>query len=512
MSTPGGAVLRATSMVERRPDGNVLFITMDQLRADVLFGALGRAVALPNFDRLRARSAEFVNCWTAAVPCGPSRASLLTGLFAFNHRAIRNGTPMARHHATLATELRHLGREPLLFGYCDIAADPTGRDPADPDFRTYELPAAGFTTLAAFPMEAPVDWIGHLRGRGYALPGPQPQNWPQLFRPVGDGLRAPPIYAAEDSDTAWLTDQALTALEGRRDSPWTAHLTYLRPHPPLVAPAPYNHLVAAADVPPPAPPPSSDHPFRRAWFSAPSAFDLHWGFDGDCAALAPQDVQTLRALYLGLVAELDHHLCRLLDWLAATGQDERTLIVLAADHGEMLGDQGYWGKDNVLAPAHHVPLLIAAPGGRPGQRTGIARSIDIAPTILDWLGGRAPPAMDGASLLPSLADPGAPLADHALTEIDLALPHRQTRFQRALNLPEAQANAAILRDARWTYVHFNGGLPPLLFDRQADPGERHDLTADPAAAAQISRLRAALIDLRMTRADRRLTGHSFGIA
>ncbi len=498
--------------LERRAEGNVLFITMDQLRADVLFGALGQAVHLPNFDRLTARAAAFRNCWTAAVPCGPSRASLLTGLFAFNHRAIRNGTPLARHHATLGTELRRLGREPLLFGYCDIAADPTGREPADPDFTTYELPAPGFRELAAFRLEAPMDWIGHLRARGYALPAPQPQNWPQLFRPAGEGLRAPALYDAQDSDTAWLTDRTLVALEARRDAPWIAHLTYLRPHPPLVAPAPFNTLVPAEAIAPATPAPESDHPFRRAWFSAPAGYGLYWGFDGDCAAMTPQTVQALRAVYLGLVAELDHHLGRLLDWLDATGQAARTLIVLAADHGEMLGDQGYWGKDNVLAPAHHVPLLIAGPGVRPGPRAGFARTIDIAPTILDWLGGTPPPAMDGASLLPALADPAAPLADHALTEIDLAEPHRTTRFQRALSLPESRANAAILRDPRWSYVHFNGGLPPLLFDRATDPEERHDLAADPAQAERISQMRAALIDLRMTRADRRLTGFSFGIA
>ncbi len=503
-------------MVEPVPDGNVLFVIMDQLRADVLFGALGQAVALPNFDRLKARAAAFTSCWTAAVPCGPSRAALLTGLFAFNHRAIRNGTPLARHHATLATEMRRLGREPLLFGYCDIAADPTGRDPADPAFATYELPAEGFTELVAFRLEAPLDWIGHLRARGYDLPGPQPQNWPQLFRPAGEGLRAPSLYAAEDSDTAWLTDRFLQAMEGRRDRPWVAHLTFLRPHPPLVAPDPFNRLVpedaVAAPCPAPGPATGGDHPFRRAWFSEPSGFGLYWGFDGDCAAMRRETAGGLRAVYLGLVAELDHHLGRLLDWLDETGQTGRTLIVLAADHGEMLGDQGYWGKDNVLAPAHHVPLLIAAPGVVPGPRAGLARTIDIAPTILDWLGGAVPPAMDGVSLLPALADPEAPLADHALTEIDLAEPHRRTRFQRALDLPETRANAAILRDPRWSYVHFNGGLPPMLFDRAADPAERHDLAGDPAASGQISRMRAALIDLRMTRADRRLTGYSFGIA
>ncbi len=491
--------------------GNVLFLTMDQLRADVLFGALGRAVALPGFDRLMARAACFTNCWTAAVPCGPSRASLLTGLYAFNHRAIRNGTPLARHHATLGTELRRAGLEPMLFGYCDIAPDPTGRDPEDPDFATYELPTAGFRELLAMRMEAPLEWVAHLRARGHNLPRPMPEAWPALHRPVGDGPRAPALYAAADSDTAFLTDRVLEALEARRDHPWVAHVTYLRPHPPLVAPAPYNTLVAADAVPAASPPPATEHPFRRAWFSAPAHMGLFHGYDGHAERLQPATIQALRAVYLGLVAELDHHLDRLLDWLDATGQSDRTLIVLTADHGEMLGDQGYWGKDNVLAPAHRVPLVIAGPGVRPGARPGLTGTIDVAPTILDWLGRPVPAAMDGRSLLPALGSPEAPSADAALTEIDFAEPDRPTRFQTALHLPEHRANAAILRTDRWSYVHFNGGVPPMLFDRTADPDERHDLAAEPTAAGTINALRATLIDLRMTRADRRLTGHSFGI-
>ena len=494
-----------------KPRGNILFIIMDQLRADVLFGALGRAVALPNFERLKARAAWFDNCWTAAVPCGPSRASLLTGLYPFNHRAIRNGTPLARHHATLGTELRKAGIEPLLFGYCDITPDPTGRNLDDPVFRSFEHPAPGFREMLAMRMETPFEWAAHLQARGHDLPRPLAARWFDLYRPDGDGPRAPARYGAEDSDTAFLTDRVLEMLDMRHDEPWCAHVTYLRPHPPLVAPAPYNTLVDTAALPLPVPAPDTDHPFRRAWFSAPAQRKLFHGFDGRCNALPPATVQDLRAVYLGLVAELDHHLGRLLDWLDQSGQSADTLLVLSADHGEMLGDQGYWGKDNVLAPAHRVPLLVAGPGVVPGRRSGLCGSVDVAPTILDWLGADIPPAMDGQSLLPALGDPAAALAEAALTEIDLAEPHHKTRFQTALNLPEHRANAAVLRTRRWSYVHFNGGVAPMLFDRLADPDEYVDLAPDPASADTISAMRAALIDLRMTRADRRLTGYSFGV-
>lgn len=488
---------------------NLLLVTLDQLRADVVFGVLAGIVPTPALDRLRAEGVSFANCFTAAVPCGPSRASLLTGLYAFNHRGIRNGAPVARHHATLATELRRLGREPLLFGYCDMAADPAERDPRDPDLATYELPARGFREIVEMRFEAPLAWIGHLRRRGYDLPEPLPARWFDLYRPMGEGLRAPAFYRAEDSDTAFLTDRTLEALEARRDGVWSAHLTYIRPHPPLVAPAPWNRLAETARIPAPVPA-GAAHPFRDAWFSAPSQFGLHWGFDGRCEALPSAATADLRAVYLGLVAEVDAHLGRILDWLDATGQAGRTVLVLMADHGEMLGDQGYWGKDNVLAAAHHVPLVIRAPGAQAGRVVAdVVSTVDVTPTLLDLLGGVPPAAMDGAPLTPFLrGERPEDWRGLALTEIDLAEPGAPTRFQRAFTLPETRCNAAILRDATHTLVHFNGGLPPLLFDRQADPAETRDFAETPEGRAHVARLRAAMLDLRMERADRRLTGIS----
>jgi arylsulfatase A-like enzyme len=496
---------------------NILFVTLDQLRADVVAGRLAGIAATPTLQRLAAEGVRFDQCFTATVPCGPSRASLLTGLYAFNHRAIRNGTPLARHHATVATEWRKLGREPLLFGYNDITADPTGRDLTDPDFASYEMPAAGFREILEMRFEAPLAWIGHLRARGYDLPAPLPDRAMDLYRPVPPDGRDPrpddPLaIRAEDSETAFLTDRVIEALAARRDTVWTAHVTYIRPHPPLSAPAPWNRHVSPGDVPPPVAAQGPDHPFRHAWFSARTQAGLWHGFDGDCAGMDAGTVQTLRAVYLGLVAEVDHHLGRLLDWLDGAGLADRTAVLVMADHGEMLGDQGYWGKDTAAAAAHRVPLLIRMPGLPGGVvRNDLVSSVDIAPTLIDIAGGEPPPAMDGTSLLPLLSGGTPPgWRDAVLSEIDLAEPHAPTRFQTTLDLPEHRANAAVLRDRDWTLVHFNGGVPPMLFDRQADPDETRNLAGDPAQAPRVAAMRAQMLDLRMTRADRRLTGWHIG--
>lgn len=493
------------AMTAKTRPGNILFITLDQCAAAVLDGPLAAHVPTPNIDRLAASGTTFERHYTVTVPCGPARASLLTGLYAMNHRAIRNGTPLARHHATVATEARRAGYEPLLFGYTDTAPDPEGMDPEDPDLHVYEGVAPGFREVVELQMEAGREWPAHLRAKGYDV-HLRADGWPSYYVPAGQGgPRDPAIYAAEDSDTAYLTDRTLVAMDMRRDfGPWFAHLAYIRPHPPLLAPAPWNRLVDPAALPLPgrgAP----DHPFVNAWFSRPVNGSLFHGHDGDNRGMSDATTRDLTAVYLGLVAEVDHHLGRVLDWLDRTGQAERTLVVLTADHGEMLGAKHMWGKESVFEPAFHVPLILRVPDAGGHHRvTALTESVDVAPTILDWIGRAAPPAMDGRSLLPFAR--GAAPADWrqaALSEADFGHPATPTRFMAHLGLDPHRATAVILREARWKYVHFGGGLPPLLFDLGADPEETTDLAA--RHPDQVSRLRAALIDRMTERRDRRLT-------
>jgi len=490
---------------------NVLLVTIDQIRADAIFGALGQHVALPNIRRLAAAGVTFANHFSVTAPCGPARASLLTGLYAMNHRVIRNGAPLAAHHTNLALEARKAGYEPLLFGYTDVQSDPTERDPGDPDLASYEGVPPGFRELVELRFDSPRAWPAYLASHGYTLPDDESDLWKPVAAPgKAPQIRDPAFYKAEHSDTAFLTDETLKALSVRRKEPWFSHVTYIRPHPPLVAPEPYNRLVDAAALPATI----SDrpaHPFLDAWFSASSQAGLHWGFDGDFTRMDETTQRDLRAVYLGLLAEVDHQFGRILDWLDATGQADRTFVVLTGDHGEMLGDHGLWGKDSIFDPVFSVPLVIRAPGA--SARAGsvveaITESIDIAPTILAAIGLAPPSVMDGSPLQPLIAGQTPENWRRAVfAEIDFANPGAASRFERALHLDPLTANASVLREKRWKYVHFNGGLPPLLFDLAQDPGETHNCAGE--APAEVARLRADMLDRRMTRGFRQLTDWRF---
>jgi arylsulfatase A-like enzyme len=495
--------------------GRVLFIVIDQLRADCLSGALAEVAALPHLRALMADGVTFRRHYTVTVPCGPARASLLTGLYAMTHRSVRNGTPLDGTLDTLPKELRKAGYAPLLFGYTDTSADPRGRDPADPALRSYEGVMPGFEPLLAIQWENSLPWLAALAAKGYRLPA---DYW-DVYRPVSPdpsrspALADPALYRALDSDTAFLTDQAIAALGLRRGQPWFAHVNYIRPHPPFVAPAPYNRLHAPDALPPPAArsieAERALHPLVDAAFAKAERGSLSIGFDLDWACMASEETQALRALYLGLASEVDAQIGRLIDSLKTSGQLDDTLIVVTSDHGEMLGDHRLWGKECFYEPAFHVPLIIRDPRRRATRGQVIdafTESVDIAPTLLGWLGRTPPPGFDGRSLLPFL-DGREPEGwrDYVFAELDLGDPERPTCYQERLGLPMSRCNLAILRERRFKYIHVNGGLPPLLFDLIADPDETRNLAGDPAFAPELLRLAGRMLDHRMTHADHRLS-------
>lgn len=493
----------------------VLFVTLDQMRGDAL-SALGHPCArTPTLDALAGEGVLFRRHYAQASPCGPSRAALLTGLYQMNNRSVRNGTPLDARHTNLALEARPLGRVPTLFGYTDTSPDPRGFPAGDPALTTYEGVLPGFEVGCQMTEEG-WPWRAHLRAKGYDLPD-APMD---VYRPVdgGAGFAGPrdhpprPIYTAEDSDTAFLTDRLLEWLGPRRGQDWFVHLSYLRPHPPLIAPEPYASLIDPEDVPRPDRPMSLDedraaHPFLAWLHDKHDRSGVYTGHDVALCDLEESELRQVQATYYGLLAEVDHHLGRIVDHLRAIGEIDETLIVVTSDHGEMLGDRWLFGKEGFFDRAFHVPLLMRDPSRESSATRGrevsmFTEAVDVMPTILDWLGGEPPAEGDGRSLLPFLAgDTPANWRRHAHFEFDFRDPETMAA-ERMLGLAPDECTLNVLRGGRYKYVHFTA-LPPLLFDLEADPGEAHDLAGDPAHADVVRQMAQTLLSWRMTHADRR---------
>jgi arylsulfatase A-like enzyme len=484
---------------------NILFITADQWRAECL-SALGHPmVQTPNLDALAAEGVMFTRHFANAAPCGPSRASLHTGLYLQNHRSGTNGTPLDARHTNWALEAAKLGYDPVLFGYTDTSQDPRYVDADDPWLRTYEGPLPGIRTICRMD-GFPTEWTDWLRAKGYEPPEPPAAAYGH--RPPGpeyeDGAPVPrPLaWPAEDDDTAYLTARLIDYLASAK-GPFIAHLSLLRPHPPWVAPQPWNAMYDPAQVPgfarrETAEAEGAQHPWLAHQLSRK-------------AFRAPQDEKRLRrlkAVYYGLMSRVDHELGVLMGFLRQSGLIDRTLIIFTSDHGEEMGDHWLLGKGGYFDASYAIPLIIRDP--RPGAARGrvvsdFTENVDIMPTMLQAIGAPVPFECDGRSLAPFLA--GAPTPPNWRTEAHWEFDFRDPADDAAegrLGLTLHQCALNVIRSERWKYVHF-AGLPPLLFDLESDPHEMANLARDPAHAAVTLEYAQKMLSWRMLHDEQTLT-------
>ena len=476
---------------------NVLLITADQWRGDCLGAAGHPIVRTPNVDRLAADGAIFLRHYAQAAPCSPSRASLYTGLYQMNHRVVRNGTPLDARHDNIALAMRRAGYRPTLFGYTDQSVDPRTVPADSPLLKTYEGILPGFDVAVQLP-ENPAAWLAWLETRGIA----PPENFWEIYEPIGGPSprpsNAPPRYGADETETAFLTGAFLDWLAGRQGEAWFAHVSYLRPHPPYVAPEPFNTMYD----------PASGPGFRRGATPEAEAAQhpfLAYIFAQNNPGWTDADYRTVRAVYWGMVSEVDRQIGRLLDGLRASAADE-TIVILTSDHGEMLGDHWSHGKFGYFDQAFHVPLIIRDPRRAGGTRIdAFTESIDLMPTILDLVDAEIPAHLDGRSLAPFLAGHRpAGWREAVHWEYDFREPVTGAA-EAALGLDLDSCALAVHRDERFKYVHF-AGLRPLLFDLAADPDELTDRADDPAYAPVRLACAEKLLAWRARHLDRTLTG------
>ena len=148
---------------------NVLLITADQWRGDCLSAVGHPVVRSPNLDALAAEGVLFEQHYANAVPCGPSRACLHTGMYLHNHRSGTNGTPLDRRFTNWALEVRRVGYDPALFGYTHTAPDPRYLTADDPRLKTDEGILPGIKPVVDMATHCG-PWREWLKQFGYALP------------------------------------------------------------------------------------------------------------------------------------------------------------------------------------------------------------------------------------------------------------------------------------------------------------------------------------------------------
>ena len=488
---------------------NILFITADQWRAECL-STLGHQVQTPNLDALAAEGVLFENHYAQAVPCAPSRASIHTGMYLQNHRACTNGTPLDARHTNWALEIRKLGYDPVLFGYTDTANDPRQFAADDPILKSFENPLPGINPVCMLDTFAK-PWADWLETKGYEIP----DNTFLLYTgktgteyELGGDTPAPLNIPKEHHDTWFMVDQVTAYLDDhlskRQDSPFCVHLSLLRPHPPWIAPAPYNEMYPPEDLMDYNRADSREIEAEQHPWLAYALSQKHYSAPGDQKKLA-----RLKASYFGLMSEVDDNLGRLFDYLKANNLWDNTLIIFTSDHGEQIGDHHLLGKLGYFDASYHIPLIIRDPEAIDTQGKkleGFTENIDIMPTMLEWLGAPVPVQCDGLSLISTLASGDFPQhwRDAAHWEYDFRSVANGESMEQELGLTLNQCSLNVIRDHDYKYVHFTN-LPPLFFDLTNDPNELVNQANNPDYTHKMLQFAQKMISWRMNHDEKTLT-------
>ncbi|WP_018699465.1 alkaline phosphatase family protein [Amorphus coralli] len=486
---------------------NVLWIMCDQLRFDYLGCAGHPSIRTPNIDRLAARGVRFTNAYVQSPICGPSRMSFYTGRYVHSHGSTWNGIPLRAGEPTLGDHLRAEGVRTVLVGKTHMKADLDGmmRLGIDPETEIgVRLSECGFEPYErddGLHPDGPYDpdprYDTYLRDKGYEGENLWEEWANSAEDPDGEILSGwllshadkPARIEEPDSETPYMTDRAIDFMrEAKADGrPWCLHLSYIKPHWPYIAPAPYHDMYGKTDVVPPV---RSDrerqdpHPVFASYMT--ERVSLAFSRDAVREHVIPA--------YMGLITQIDDHVGRLMAFLEEEGLAEDTLVVFTADHGDYLGDHWLGEKELFHEQSVKIPLIVVDPSAAADATRGsvsdaLVEAIDLAPTFLDYSGGAAKPhVLEGRSLMPILhGEAGGDWRGIAISECDYAM--RKARTDHGQTVRDSRMFMAF--DGRWKYV-FAEGFRPMLFDLESDPEEFRDLGDDPAFADERTRLEEAL--------------------
>lgn len=435
-------------MSQHRP--NVLHIVLDQLSPHFLPNYGHPVVDAPRIASLSETGTTFDSAYTNSPLCVPARAALATGRLPSNVNVYDTGSELAASIPTLMHFMRAAGFHTCLAGKAHFIG---------PDqLHGFEERLTTDMCQSDFAMSG--NWEA----------GEEPLDYYHTLENVttaGIAERA----AQQDHDEEathrarqWLYDWARYPDETRR--PFYLMYSLSQPHDPFVTPQRYWDRYDHDDIDLPVIPyvPNEERDPFSAW--------LYRHYDRSEHDIGDEHVRNARHAYYGNISYVDDLIGQVLDTLDRIGVSEDTIIVFASDHGEMLGERGQWYKMSPFEQSARVPLVIRMPGQTQAGR--IARNVsftDLAPTILDLatdgqgleLANDIDP-MDGASMRDLLAGETDDWHDTAVSEL----------------MFEGRTDPAVMvRRGRYKYVHVDDDSA-LLFDLQADPYERNDLSAAPA--------------------------------
>ncbi|MEM7376109.1 MAG: sulfatase-like hydrolase/transferase [Pseudomonadota bacterium] len=410
---------------------NVLFIVCDEMARSAP-GCYGNATAqTPHIDALAASGVRFSRAITPSPICIPARASLATGLAVHEHGCWSSAQAFAGAQPTWMHRLRDRGADVVSIGKLHYRAP--GIDYGFSDVR-----------LPMFVANGGVGWAEAL----LRSPLPNYPGAPEMAADVGPGDTSYTDYdrAITDDAEAWL--RARTA----NDGPFALSVSLVSPHYPLSAPEAHWSRFEGVSLPAPL-----DHRDTHPLLEQMRTF---WDYD---AHFTPETRAAARRNYWALCALVDDAVGRLLAALDATGLRANTDIVFTSDHGDMLGDRGWWAKSVMFDGSVGVPLIVSGP-----SLDGLRGVCDTAVNLTD-IGVTLEHMMTGVS-------PGQPeQAWRPRSLLDIARePNPSRPVLSAYHDGGSPCGFVLVQRGGDKLIRYADGSPDQFFDTVADPHELHD--------------------------------------
>ncbi len=444
--------LLSTLSAASRP--NVLFIIVDDLTTTL--GCYSNAhVRTPGMDALAERGVRFEHAYTQFALCNPSRCSFLTGCYPEKTGVMDLKTSLRKALPEVVTLPQHFKNH----GYA------TGRVG-----KVFHVPDP--KTKLDVELGSALHKDNEILAEAKAANDPEDQPRSKAKGDSFNRTYAASARPAEEFTDYAIADDAITTLEQFKEKPFFLAVGFIRPHTPFVAPKSFFEAIDKEKLSLPPfyreggevithLPKASLRPNNNIFRYAPPTRD---------------EARDAMQAYLASTSFVDSQIARVLAKLRELHLDENTIVVLTGDHGYQLGEHGLWAKQTLFEGANHVPLLIAAPGVKPGTRSGLAEQVDIYPTLCDLAGLPKPRHLQGRSLKPMLDDPAAKGKQVAIST--MIAPHTKQRGHS-------------LRTDAFRYIAWEGG-EELLYDLRSDPDKLHNVAKQPAQAERMNRMRERL--------------------
>ncbi|MBS2013419.1 MAG: sulfatase-like hydrolase/transferase [Deltaproteobacteria bacterium] len=429
VNEPPVEVVAKTGPKKPKRSYNVVLFTVDTLRIDLGFLGYNKPVS-PNLDKLAEKATIFERAYSMASYTGKSVGPFMIGRYP--SETFRDGGHFNTYFPknTFVAERAHEQQNVRTFaGHCHwYFKFPTGLNQGFDVWDTSAIPPGMGDNDNSITSDRMSDLALKLLGR--------PEN-------TSPGSAAVPAASAGDGGAPALPEMegGVAMLEGG-------------------APAPVSSMA----------PPSGGGAGDRRFFAWFHFFDPHAQYVPHQGAPDFANPFPAKSLYDQEVWFTDLHIGKVLDYIESQPWGKDTAIILTADHGEAFADHGMsWHGAEIWESLIRVPLVVYVPGEKPRRVSNKRSHIDLAPTILELLGGTQPEdgEMRGQSLMTDVLLPEG--KDHDERDVFVDMPAGPYNGMR---------RALITGPSPGMKLIHQGGSNYLLFDLKEDPAEKRDLSGD----------------------------------